>query len=182
MELWNPREPIEIDPHRFEELVVEWLRKSESSFKVTHQARIQGNGGEYALDALAEATFFGGAKITILIECKKHTKPVNRDTIHSVHSKMQSLCINKAIVFSTSGYQKGAIEFATQFGIGLVTVKDGAAIYQTRSAFQPPREMLPNWLPEFAGELLSATDEVIHVSTLTSTSIAALRAFLIRNW
>lgn len=179
-EIWNPDNLLDIDPAQFEEIVANWLARTEPSFRITHQARLLGRGGEYGLDALAEAEIFGGAKIRVIIECKKHTRPVNRDVVLGVHSKMIALGLSKAIIFSTSGFQRGAIDYASEVGMALVTVIDGAATYETRSAFPVLRSRPRYWLPPFAGRLLSASGEVICVSTFSDDRLEALQTWLLR--
>lgn len=54
------------------------------------------------------------------------------------------------MLFTTSGFQSGAIKYAKAHGIALVSIIEGAATYQTRSAF-PVAATPPAWLnlPKF---------------------------------
>jgi restriction system protein len=65
-------------------------------------------------------------------------------------------------VFSTSGFQSGALEFAQTHGIATVQLADGRSSYFTKAygqEFEPPP-----WLPRFAAWLLAE-----HSATLVSS-------------
>ena len=55
------------------------------------------------------------------------------------------------MLFITSGFQSGAIKYATVHNIALVSIFDGTATYETRSAF-PLAAKPPAWLnlPKFS--------------------------------
>ena len=55
------------------------------------------------------------------------------------------------MLFITSGFQSGAIKYATVHSIALVSIIDGTATYETRSAF-PLAAKPPAWLnlPKFS--------------------------------
>ena len=80
--------------------------------------------GEYEVDAYAEIEIFGGALLKIIIECKRHTRPVTRDLVLALHAKVQALGAHKGMLFSTSGFQRGAVSYARKHGIALVKLND----------------------------------------------------------
>ena len=154
---WNPGESANLTPEKFEKQVVDWLQAvghTLDKFKVTHRKNLSGHGGDYEFDAVVECTVLCGAQLTILVECKRHSRPIEREKIISIYGKLRDIEANKAMVFSTSGFQSGAIRYATSKKIALVTVVDGTFLYQTRSADSSDTDVPPPpWanLPDFAG-------------------------------
>jgi Protein of unknown function (DUF4238) len=78
--------------------------------------------------------------------------------MHEHASKlMQSVGAHKGVMFSTSGFQRGAVDFAKTHGIALVSVTEGRFMYETKSAERRPaltrEEAKEMWnLPTFAGQ------------------------------
>jgi restriction system protein len=145
---------LEISATDFECLVRDWILKQGgelTSLQVTHNAKIEGYDSTYQIDVLAKFQAFAGAEFTVLIECKKYRSAVERELVQVLHDKVRSLGAHKGMLFATSGFQSGAIKYATAHGIALVSVIDGAATYETRSAF-PVAAKPPAWLnlPKFA--------------------------------
>ena len=60
-------------------------------------------------------------------------------------------------MFATTGYQRGAIEYASRHGVALVTVADGRTSYETKSR-QPPTPYPPS-VPPYVGWLHSLSPE-----------------------
>jgi restriction system protein len=48
----------------------------------------------------------------MLIECKRHKEKVKRDLVMVLHQRLQSVGGQKAMLFSTAGFQTGAVEYA----------------------------------------------------------------------
>src|SRR2546422_1427052 len=114
---WNPAEAVEVSPTEYEQQVVTWLRATEGGFKnlrIEHQEKIVGSSGEYAFDAIAEFEVFGGARILVLVECKRHADPIKRDDLLALEAKLQDVGVHKAMIFSTAGFQRGEIEIQTE--------------------------------------------------------------------
>ena len=179
---WNPGEPLEITPEDYEKQVVAWLKQAASPLQdatVTHLDVVRGAGGEYEFDVVVRFTALGGAKLVVLSECKRHTNPVKRDVILAFAAKLEDVGAHKGIVFSTAGFQKGALEYASAHGIATVTFVDGRSTYITRAA-GPPREP-PPWvqLPRFAGHLMSFADERIHRHLVSVEHVDALKDWLL---
>lgn len=138
--------------------MLRWLQESEgesADLQVEHLEKIAGPGGEYEFDVVARFTRFGGAEFTVLVECKRHRSAVKRELVQVLHSKLHDVKAQKAMMFSTSGYQKGAIEFASVHNIALLVFLDGDALYETRD--RGPARKPPPWadLPRFAAHRLS---------------------------
>jgi restriction system protein len=154
---------VDISPEQFELQVKEWIEgsaESLESFEVTHLKSLEGDSGEYEIDVTAEFVVFGGAKIKVLIECKRYSNSVKRDVIMVMESKLRDSSAHKGMVFSTSGFQSGAIEYASKRGIATVTVQHGHTNYHTRSAEPKQTNILP-WVvvPDFIGWFTSLTSD-----------------------
>lgn len=127
-----------------------------TEFRTEHQEVVPGPDGEYEIDVTARFSALG-MDFLVLVECKYHKNPIKREALQALHSKMLSVGAQKGAVFSVSGFQSGALDFATAHGIATVLVVDGRALYVTnsegRSAEPPP------WadVPPVAGWLIRGT-------------------------
>jgi len=132
----NPKVPWE----KYERHVRNVLESAGGSLdlRVEGKRTLKGLDGEYEVDAYAELTVFGGAVIKIVVECKRHTNPVGRAVVESLFSRTLSLGANKAMLFSTSGFQSGAITFARAHGIALVRLDDRRAKQAAYCVAEPP--------------------------------------------
>lgn len=175
---WNPQTPVEISPTDFEKQVTEWLqkvgRKQGYSFKATHQGVVAGHGGCYAIDVLLEFTLLGGAFVQVLVECKHQKRPVERDEVIVLEGKLRDVGGHKGMLFSTSGFQSGAIEYAAAHGIATVTVVAGEWLYETRAA--GPTAAPPPWahFDRFAGIRLSPTEKGVSSHNIDKDHLDAL--------
>lgn len=148
----NPN--LEISAAEFERLVRDWILKQGvelTSLEVTHDVKVEAHDSTYQIDVLAKFQAFAGADFIVLIECKKYRSAVKRELVQVLHNKVMSIGAHKGILFTTTGYQSGAIKYAKAHGIALVSIIEGAATYQTRSAF-PVAAKPSAWLnlPKFA--------------------------------
>ena len=112
---WNPAQSIEIAPKNYELQVVEWLRNAGENltkFEVSHLKHLSGPGGDFEFDAVAEFTILNGAIIKVLVECKRYSRPIEREKLLSLWAKSQDVKSHKAMIFATSGFQSGALEYA----------------------------------------------------------------------
>jgi restriction system protein len=180
---WNPRVPATLTPTEFEQTVLAWLRKCgqgrDGNAKAEHLGVVAGAGGEYKIDVLAQISIFGGAIVVILVECKHQQRPVEREDVMVVEAKLRDVSAHKGILFSTSGFQKGAIEYASAHGIATVAVVNGTLLYETKGGgFEPPTP--PSWarLDRFAGVRMSSEDAAISCHTLDLNRIDALKEWL----
>lgn len=145
---------LEITATEFERLVRDWILKQGgelTSLEVTHDAKVKSYDSTYQIDVLAKFQAFGGAEFKVLIECKKYRSAVERELVQVLQDKVRSVGAHKGMLFTTSGFQSGAIKYAKAHGIALVSIIDGAATYETRSAF-PVAAQRPAWLnlPKFS--------------------------------
>lgn len=178
---WNPAAAAKISPEKYEQQVVEWLRASSGKldkFEVEHLRHLSGAGGDYEFDAVAQFSILNGAQITILVECKRYSSPVEREKLLALWAKQQDVKAHKAMIFATCGFQSGALEYAKNYGIATVAFVEGAFLYETKSA--GPSGPPPSWagLPNYAGIFLSQSDEGISCSTINLSNIEALSNWL----
>ena len=173
---------VDISPEQFELQVRDWLENTDDNltgFSVTHLERLKGDSGEYEIDVVAEFTVFEHAIIKVLIECKKYKSPVKRDVIMILESKIRDSNAHKGMVFSTSGFQSGAIEYASKRGIATVGVQHGHTNYFTKSLGVQPVSP-PPWVetPDYIGWFIRQTESGIQNFSL----VEAGRNETIREW
>ena len=156
-------QPVDITPEEFERQVRNWLEASADGpigFTITRSSMLEGDSGEYEIDIMTEFEIFDGALIKVLVECKRYKNPVKRDVIMILESKIRDSDSHKGMVFSTSGFQKGALEYARQRGIATIAVQHGHTNYFTKAAggsLAAP----PPWvkLSEYIGWFITLTNE-----------------------
>ncbi len=164
--------PATLTPAEFEEHVRRWLTLAGAGLnelEVVHLEAIEGNGGEYEMDVVARFTVLDGAQIIVLIECKHHRTPIKREVIQVLESKLRDTKAHKGMVFSTSSFQSGALEFAKAKGIATVMVSDAGAEYMTRSA-----DSRPTPTPGHAVPWLLEPTERGHTATRVDTNYAEM--------
>jgi restriction system protein len=147
----------EITPREFELLVKDLLTKEGKRenlplLDIRHDNKEHGRGGTYQIDIKATFEVFGGSQITVLVECKHYKQPIKREKVELLYGRLQSLGAQKGILFSTSPFQQGAIDFAKSHGIALVFVMEGKFTYETRSLDQQRFDPQP-WanIPKYVG-------------------------------
>ena len=148
----NPN--LEITAADFERLVRDWILKQGgelTSLEVTHDVKVEAYDSTYQIDVQAKFQAFAGAEFIVLIECKKYRNAVERELVQVLHDKVRSVGAHKGMLFTTTGFQSGAIKYARAHGIALVSIIDCASTYYTRSA-SPVDAKPPAWLnlPKFA--------------------------------
>lgn len=182
---WNPANSVQVTPKEYELQVVEWINNlgmELTDFKVKHLVHLQGIGGEYEIDAVAEFSIFQGARVVVLIECKRYNRPVERELILSLNSKLLDVGAHKAMIFSTSGFQKGALEYAAAHSIATITFIDGKSTYETRARNLEPIEP-PPWInfPKYSGLFLNYHDNRLYSSLIKADSLKSIEAWLRSN-
>lgn len=149
----NPN--TEITPIEFEKLIHNYLSnlgKKLSSFKSTHNLKIKKSDGNYQIDIYAEFEVFGGI-IKVLVECKKYKNSVKREIVQLLFDKLRATGTQKGMIFSTSGFQSGAVKFAEEHGIALIKVFDDKLNYLTKNKMSES-VAIPDWvdMPKYEGE------------------------------
>lgn len=139
----NPN--LEITAAEFERLVRDWILKQGgevTSLEVKHDVKVEAYDSTYQIDVLAKFQAFAGGEFIVLIECKKYRNAVERELVQLLHDKVRSIGAHKGMLFTTTGFQSDAIEYAKAHGLALVSIIEGVTTYETRSAHlvaaQPP--------------------------------------------
>jgi restriction system protein len=113
---WNPAVPVQMTPSEFETVVLDWLRRAAAVEKqmidAQHLAGVEGTGGEYTIDVLVSFSRFAGARFIVLVECKHRRRPVEREDVMVLDAKVRDVGGHKGMLFSTSGFQSGALVYA----------------------------------------------------------------------
>ena len=136
-----PEETTELTPEEFERTVRDILEKcgaSLDSFVTRHGENVAGTDGSYVIDVTARFKALG-ADFLVLVECKHHKSPIKREMVQVLHDKMQSTGAQKGMLFASTGFQSGAIEYAKVHGIALVRVADGTTACLTLSRESVPK-------------------------------------------
>jgi restriction system protein len=109
-----------------------------ADYSSTHREFMDSSDGTYEIDIVIRFGFAGLNYVT-LVECKAYGSPVKREKVAELWAKVQSLGAHKGILFSTSGFQSGALKFALQHGIGLVHVADKMTSVLAKARTDPPQ-------------------------------------------
>lgn len=151
-------DPTQMTWEQFERFVEAELRRSGvglQEFGVEHHEVIEAHDGSYVIDNTARFEALG-ADFLVLVECKHHSNPIKREHVQVLNQKRQSTGAHKAMMFSTSKYQSGALHFAKEHRIALAWVVDGEATFETKSRFGVVRP--PPGLPDYAAKVVASTD------------------------
>lgn len=159
--------PADITPAEFERFVTRLFDSVEeaggvANLRIQNHEVVQGRDGTYDFDATVRYELAGMAFL-VLVEAKLHKNPIKRETVQVLHQKLQSVGAQKAVLVSTAPFQKGALDFALEHGIALVTVTEGRFTYETKAAVTPPaltREQAQKrfGIPVFVGHAYSNGD------------------------
>ncbi|WP_295795099.1 restriction endonuclease [Mucilaginibacter sp.] len=157
----------QMTPTEFEETVYKYiaeLGQNLPGFKVAHNTRVTGTDGIYQADILASYTELN-VNMIVLIECKHYTNPVTREKIQILNDKLRSTGAQKGILFSTSGFQSGAIEYAIRHKIALVRLLTSRFEKVTNTLAKPKRPVYAPPAPRtFIGEFYAA-DKMSYIGT-----------------
>jgi restriction system protein len=146
-------ECLKIDSREYE-LAVKGILDAVGSplvgYESSHLEKVPGTDGDYVIDITARFSALG-ASFLVLVECKHCGRQVERQDVQVLHSKLLSVGAQKAVLFATSGFQSGAIEFANAHGIALVQFASGKSTWFTKSA--GPVKDPPSWanIPKYVG-------------------------------
>lgn len=108
------------------------------NFSILHNQKVQTSDGEYQIDIMAEFMALS-VSFKVIIECKRYTRPVEREKIVVLADKIRSLGAHKGILISTSGFQSGAAEYAKQHGIALIQIFDKFVMHIQAQASSNPQ-------------------------------------------
>ncbi|MCW5650446.1 MAG: restriction endonuclease [Ramlibacter sp.] len=159
----NQYPPVQLSPEQFElevKAILDGLGLGLSEYQSLHREVIGGPDGDYEIDVTVRFSALG-ANFLVLVECKHHKNPVKREVIQSLYAKLLSVGAQKGVVFSTSGFQSGALEFAKAHGIATVQVTEGRTSWFTKSIDGPSEP--PPWanIEPIIGWLIDGTSHSI---------------------
>jgi restriction system protein len=144
---------VKMTPIEFEIMVkdyIEDLGKDLQDFKVIHNSHLAAHDGTYQIDVLASYTALN-VEMVVIVECKRHSSAIKRETVQLLHDKLNSTGAQKGILFSTSGFQDGAISYALKHKIALVRMLPGSFQNITNSAIKRELSALSD-TPKFMAE------------------------------
>jgi restriction system protein len=100
-----------------------------------------------------------GADVLVLIECKHYKNPVKREIVQLLRDRIRTTGAHKGMIFSTSRYQRGAVEYATKHGIALIIFVEGKSTYMTRAHGNKVEP--PPWanIPKISGWITKISDD-----------------------
>lgn len=180
-EPWNPREPVEVTPREYEDQVRAWLSQATAPNRINWTSRkvISGRGGDYEIDVVGEMSLLRGARFRILVECKRWRRRVDRDVVLTHAQKLRNTASHKGFIFSTSGFQRGALDVAVEEGIATLIFEAGNARYETR--FVVLHHDPPDWIrfPSYAAYLVSTSgDSTISMGRVSSDDTGTLAEWM----
>ena len=173
-------ELTDLPPAEFErqvKMLLESWGQHLTEFSTSHR-ELLGQHRTYEIDIVVRFEALG-ASFLVLVECKHHRSPIKRDTVQVLHDRIRETGAHKGLLFSTSSFQSGAIEYAQRHGVALIQIAEGKTSYFTRS-FDGPQEP-PAWanVPPFVGWLMSFEKDGGQSMSLVSVEHPAeLREFI----
>jgi restriction system protein len=133
------------------------------SYESAHLNSLTGVDGEYVIDVTARFSALG-ADFLVLVECKHQKRKTERQQVQVLLAKVKSVGAHKGMIFSTSGFQAGAIQYADTHGIALVQLASGETTWFSRSLQPTPPPAWAN-IPKYVGWWHHAN----HMSVLSAT-------------
>ena len=112
----------DITPNQFEEYSLQLLQEQfegATNLVIEHNVKEKTTDGTYQIDGIIMFSE-GGFDFKILVECKHYKYSISREKIAVLHDKLRALNANKGIFITSSNFQKGAIQYATEHNIALV--------------------------------------------------------------
>ncbi len=119
------------------------LRTNPAFERVEHDVRLPGPDGDRQIDVLLRGRA-GPLDILTIIECKDTRKLVTVEEVDALHSKLQDVRAQKAVMVAAKGFSGGAQKKAARLGISLCTAQ------QARHERWPLTESIPFFIDELA--------------------------------
>jgi restriction system protein len=149
------------------------------AFRVEHRESLEAPDGLFQIDVTARFRVLG-LDFLVLVECKDHARPVEREDVQVLADKMRATGAQKAVLFATNGFQRGALEYAAAHGIALVRIVEGKLTFEIHSASQASPATPPPWanIPPFIGQRIYVEGDSTHVWVVERGRPDALVAYL----
>lgn len=124
--------PTEFEKFTISELNNQFNVDGIQNFSFQHNVIKKAYDGSYQIDGEIKFTLMG-VDYDTLVECKLYSNPVERKEVQVLYDKIRSTGAQKGIFVTTSSFQSGAIRYAKEHGIALISFVDGKMCYHTRS-------------------------------------------------
>lgn len=125
----------DMTPTEFEHFSLNFLKEQTDMLedgKFEHNVMMKTYDGTYQIDGKIEFSY-KGLKFICLVECKRYRGPIKRENVAALYAKVQSIGAQKGIFITTSYFQRGALLYAKEHGIALITITDEGITYYLRS-------------------------------------------------
>jgi predicted RNA binding protein YcfA (HicA-like mRNA interferase family) len=183
-----------ISPEHFEEAVKAFFdlsREKPHNYASRIRHRSKGiDGGDYEIDIAI--TFRAlQANFKVLVECKCLSRPVSRDVLLALHSKLEMLGAQKGFVASVSGFQAGARKYAQHKRMELIEIESTGRFRLGESERSVPEALPPlrttvissdNPVPQDVRQLSEETVNRIVFGWPRTTSEGVLKALKAKGW
>jgi restriction system protein len=150
---------ISLSPQEFEAEVASLIKgkyADQRGLRVDRLEKISVQDGTYEIDITARFEALG-VDFLVLVECKHHKSPIKRDVVQILHDRVRAVGAQKGIIFSTSSFQRGAVQYAQAHGVALVEIADARTCYITRG--YEAEQDLPPGVPPRVGWFMSLSNE-----------------------
>ncbi|MBF8983267.1 restriction endonuclease [Lutibacter sp. B2] len=109
------------------ELFVKGMYEDDPNLIAKHDVTLKGkSGAKRQIDVLITQNTKLHQYITI-VECKRWKQRVSRDIIDILYASIEDLNASKGVIFTTTGYEKGAEKYAQSKNIDIFIVREMAA-------------------------------------------------------
>lgn len=170
----SERLPFEADltPEEYEravhQLAAAWVEQYPGS-TANFDEVLRCDDGSYQMDVVLRIQLPPPAGLVTIFVDAKHRVRVERSDLQELHAKVNSCGAHKGAAVTTGQFQRGALEYGRNHGIGMIQFRDQSIReFRSRSAASgKPARPVPAWvepgergtsyfMPENAGELLEA--------------------------
>lgn len=124
----------DISPTDFEKFSLELLKQQTcglDNLEIQHNVIIETQDGDYQIDGVIRFDVMG-VRYTTLVECKRYKSAIPREKVQILYYKVRTIGAQKGILISTSGFQIGAIKYASEHGIALLQITEADVTFEAR--------------------------------------------------
>ncbi len=144
-EYYNEMTPTAFEQYVLNGLKEQFVKNGVSDYSFEHNVVLNASDGSYQIDGLIKFSLLG-VSYTTLVECKHYKAPIKREHIQILFDKLRAVDAQKGIFVTTSYFQSGAIKYASEHGIALISIIDGKLTYQARSEDWMLNPTIPPWV------------------------------------
>lgn len=171
----------QMTPEEFETEVVGLLDQEFDGLtdvRVQWRETIAAHDGEYEFDATVRYSI-GEFEFLVVVEAKRHRNAIKRETVQTLHAKMQSVHAQKGIVVATAPFQSGAIKYAQEHGIAVVSWTGERVTFLAHMAVHSFDGMARSEGQGFVAKAWRYTDATTIRRTVVSNAPAKAKALLL---